>query len=510
MSRLLSLWNGFSLQQKGVLLGVLATTIAAFGWLATAPSRMPMSLLYGGLDDAAAGDIVAALDAMEVRAEVRGQAIYVPKSKRDSARLALARQGLPQQGQPGFELLDNIEGYSTTSEMFDAAYWRAKEGELARTIIATPGIKSVRVHLGVPKRTTFSRGVGAITASATVSMSRGRLAMQQATAIRYLIALAVPDLEPEQVAIIDAQRGVVLKPGAAGEAIPGAGASDRARRMEQKLLELLEARVGLGNARVSVALDIEHSGEIVSERILDPDSRILLSRDVSESTEIGAEGGGQVTVASNLPEGETRQNESQNERTETREKLSYQYSEINRQRRREPGAVTRLQVAVLLNESQTVEDSNGATSPKRTDEEIEAIRELVAASVGFNDERGDVVTVRVMDFHKDEISDGELFESGPAQFLSSNFISIIQVIVPALVVLALALFVVKPILSQAPPSAEQVLLNTASGAAADGEAVAIAKSPVDEMRAVASSNTDASSKILKQWLGETEEIKQLS
>ena len=498
------------MQQKSALFGVLAITVVSFGWLATAPSRAPMALLYGGLDDSSAGEIIAALDTMDVRADVRGRAIYVPKSQRDTVRLALARQGLPQQGQPGFELLDNIEGYSTTSEMFDAAYWRAKEGELSRTIIATPGIEAVRVHLGVPKKTTFARGAGTVTASVTVSMTRGRLGMQQATAIRYLIALAVPNLEPEQVAIIDARRGVILKPGAVEEEVPGASASDRAKRMEQKLLQLLEARVGPGNARVSVALDIEHSGEVVSERILDPDSRILMNRDVSESTETGVEAGGQVTVASNLPEGEIGQSGAQNERTETRETLSYQYSETNRQRRRVPGSITRLQVAVLLNEKQSDSENSDSQIAERTDEEVEAIRDLVAASVGYNDARGDVVTVKVMNFHQEKIEEGEFYEPGATYFLSSNIIAILQVIVPAIVILALALFVVKPILSQSTPAAEQVLLDAAPIAGVEDQDPAIAKSPIDEMRAVASANTEVSSKILKQWLGDTEDITQLS
>ena len=34
------------------------------------------------------------------------------------------------------------EPFSTTSQIFDAAYWRAKEGELARTILASPAVAS--------------------------------------------------------------------------------------------------------------------------------------------------------------------------------------------------------------------------------------------------------------------------------------------------------------------------------------------------------------------------------
>ena len=52
--------------------------------------------------------------------------------------MALAAKGLPAGGPAGYEILDNLSGFGTTSQMFDAAYWRAKEGELARTITGSP------------------------------------------------------------------------------------------------------------------------------------------------------------------------------------------------------------------------------------------------------------------------------------------------------------------------------------------------------------------------------------
>ena len=56
-----------------------------------------------------------------------------------------------------YELLDNLSGFGTTSQMFDAAYLRAKEGELARTIVANPNIKAARVHLARARSNPFSK-----------------------------------------------------------------------------------------------------------------------------------------------------------------------------------------------------------------------------------------------------------------------------------------------------------------------------------------------------------------
>ena len=131
-------------------------------------------MLYSGLDATAAGEVVAELEAEGVAFEVDGAAILVDSAARDRIRMALAAKGLPAGGPAGYEILDNLSGFGTTSQMFDAAYWRAKEGELARTITGSPDVRAARVHLANPVSQPFSR-TPAGSASVTVTMARGEL-----------------------------------------------------------------------------------------------------------------------------------------------------------------------------------------------------------------------------------------------------------------------------------------------------------------------------------------------
>ena len=139
--------------------------------------------------------------------------------------MALAAKGLPAGGPAGYEILDTLSGFGTTSQMFDAAYWRAKEGELARTITGSPNVRAARVHLANPVSQPFSR-TPAGSASVTVTMARGELERGQAEAIRYLVSSAVAGVTPEAVAVIDAAQGVVL----AGKDDPLTGAARRPER----------------------------------------------------------------------------------------------------------------------------------------------------------------------------------------------------------------------------------------------------------------------------------------
>ena len=504
MQNMLAIWNGLTNTRKAMLVGVVIVTFGAFALMISAASKPRLALLYAGLEPAAAGEILTALEGMDTIAEVRGDAIFVTASSRDATRLALAERGLPQQGQPGFELLDNMNGFATTSELFDATYWRAKKGELARTITATPGVKSARVHIAAPKTSSFARARRKARASVTVTMSRGVLDMQQAMAIRYLVALAVPELDEDQVVVIDAARGMLLKPGAAQPETFAGGAdeSDRIQRLEAGLLEILEAHVGAGNARVAVSIEVYRTHEKVSERVLDPQTRVLISRDAQDSQESDTASRSAVTVASNLPDGDANAapGGDKSQRAETRETARYDISSVERQRETAPGAVARVNVAVLVNE--TVDAETGEPNPRSPDE-LRNLKELVAAAVGYNEGRGDIIAVKSMPFQQVEEVGGIEATSGLTDHLRNNLGLLLQVAIPAIVVVILGLFVIRPVLRSSAAAPETLQIAAGVNEPANVEPLA-QSSPVDELRQIAATQRAKSTKVLKSWLGETE------
>ena len=448
MEQIVETWRRLEPRRRIILAGAVALTIVAVLALAQVATRPGMALLYSGLDPAAAGEVVGALEQMGVESEVRGDAIYVPGDTRDRVRLALAREGLPRQGHAGYELLDKLSGFSTTTEMFNAAYWRAKEGELARTIVASPGVRDARVHIAPPERRPFARGGDGASASVTVTMAGGALGRKQATAFRYLVALAVAELGPEQVAVIDSGAGVVLAPGTdAPAATAESEAAAREAKLKAELEELLAARVGRDKARVNVTVEVERAAETVTERRIEPESRVTIHSDTEEIRDSSSGSAGAVTVASNLPDGDAGEGEQRSSaRTETRERANYEYSEVERRTVREPGAVRRLSVAVLVDGITTTGPDGEPVREPRPAAELEALRELVKAAVGYDQGRGDTVTVESMAFQADA-TPGTLAESPSwRDALARNALTLVQLGVLALVVLVLALRVVRPLL----------------------------------------------------------------
>lgn len=449
MQQLLNAWMNLDMRRQ---ITVVVATVAMFlavltmSRIVAAPS---MTLLYAGLENGAAGDVVRSLEQRGVPFEIRGNSIFVESRARDQLRMTLASEGLPANSSRGYELLDGLSGFGTTSQMFDAAYWRAKEGELARTVAASPHVAMARVHIASTGSNPFQRGVTP-TASVSVTPNGAGLTTQQGKAIRFLVASAVAGLSPDDVAVIDANGTVI---GASDDDVPAAGADDKAQVLRDRVERLLEARVGPGNAIVEVSVDTVTETEEIRERRFDPEGRVAISTDTEERTSnSNEEGGGNVTVASNLPDGDAGGNETATSQdSETRERVNYEVSETERAVTRAPGAIKRLTVAVLV--SDVIEAADGETTP-RTDDELAALQELVAAAVGFDESRGDLITIKAMPLQSAEPM-GTAAESSLMDLFAFDIMSALQMAVLAIVTLILGLFVVRPILSK--PPAQQLL-----------------------------------------------------
>ena len=439
MQNVVSVWSNLSQGRRLAVVAAAIGTFAAVLALARMAASPDMSLLYAGLDGPQASEVLSALDQDGATYEVRGDSIFVEASRRDALRMTLAGSGLPSNSGAGYELLDNLSGFGTTSQMFDAAYWRAKEGELARTILASPAVRQARVHIANPAPGPFSRDQGT-TASVTLTTGAGSVSETTAEAFRHMVASAVQGLAVGDVAMIDASTGRLI--GGDGESSAASLTSDRAATLKANVERLLEARVGAGNAVVELNVETVTQSETIRERRIDPDSRVAISTDVEEITRSEqSSGGAGVTVASNLPEGDGQEGGgSQSQNSENRALTNYDVSETTREVEIQPGAVKRLTVAVLVDSAGL--DNGGEAG---TDQQLGDLRDLVASAVGFDAERGDTLTLKAMPFEPVEAA-GTAATTGPFQRLLVSPLRLLQIAVLALVALGLGIFVLRPIL----------------------------------------------------------------
>jgi flagellar M-ring protein FliF len=184
-----------------------------------------------------------------------------------------------------------------------------------------------------------------------------------------------------------------------------------------------------------------------------------------------------------------------------------------RQIEKRPGAVRKLSVAVLVNQIAAPPAEEGAEPTLRTPEELETLRTLVSNAVGFDEKRGDTLTIQTLPFQGPS-AEGTLAEANPIMdFLKANAMQGVQFLVLAIVTIALAMFVVRPLLASKgePASAEMAPMPEFQTApdfaqalpAPSSDAPPMPADPIVQLKELAANNADEAATLIKSWL-ETE------
>ena len=533
-----------AVRQIMLLVGIAGAVAAGFA--ITLWSQSPgYTTLYGDLAPTEAADVAEALRSADISYKLNSAdgSIMVPEAKLHDARLRLASQGLPQGSSAGMGMMNEQSSFGVSQFMESARYQHALETELARTIASIGAVREARVHLAIPKQSTFLRDQRSASASVLLQLFRGRsLEQDQAAAVVNLVASSVPNLSPKNVTLID-QFGTLLS--TTDEAAVDAQATSQfkyARRLEEtytrRIEELLTPLVGPGNIRAQVVADIDFTVSEETRESFDPARTVIRSEQTSEETRKGssANPSGVPGALSNQPPEAVANNAAgdapapgavdaagagqadavTNEPVNT-SRMSTRNFEVDRtisHTRPQAGIIRRLSVAVLVDDTPP-EGSTDAAAPD--DQAIARYTALVKEAVGFNEQRGDTVVVMTETFH----DAGPIEVAEPLPIWKQPMLrDILKQVLGALIVLAIAFGVVRPMLrgvlaGNSAAGGEYVgRVATASAAAqpmqpvAGGPAQSIAPPNYDEKVAAAKNITGHDparvAQVVKQWVAADE------
>ena len=453
--------------------------LGMLGFITTRISTSPLALLYTELDQHDSAAIAQKLDALKIPYQVdsSGSLIRVPSDQVGKLRMMMAADGLPKGGSIGYEIFDQKEGFGTTSFVQNINHLRALEGELARTISAMDPLQSARVHLVLPQRELFSHATQTATASIFLKTRNGAvLSREQIAAIQHLIAAAVPQLQPNQVSIVDDRGNLLARPSnTAGSGASGGSDDQDDMRIQfeqaqaRKIEDLLTQTLGYGKVRAQVSADLDFDRITTSSEIFDPDSQVVRSTQSVNENAATSEGGsaGSVSVANNLPATPQQLaggnaaggSASSNKNNRTEETINYEINKTIRNQTRESGQIRRLSVAVVVDGSyKTSDDGKTTTYIPRTEEDRTKIKELVRSAVSFDATRGDTVEVANMQFAQGDI--GKEQSGGASDLLMgvprADIFHALETIILAVIGLLVVLLVVRPILRKVLESAGTV------------------------------------------------------
>ncbi len=232
----------------------IAALVAAYLWL----HQPSYKVLYPKLSDRAGGEVMAALDKLDIsyRVSEANGAIEVPVNQLYVARFKLAAQGLPKPESGGAEVLDNSPLFGLSQFQEQMRYQRALEAELVRSVEALSAVETARVHLALPKSSPFLRDPPSATAAVVVQIKSGTtLGNDQVYAIRRMVAASVPRLKAAEVSVLDQEGRLLGSADTPAEAQRAALEAGLARRV----IDALAPWLGADKVKVQVTATLAGS-----------------------------------------------------------------------------------------------------------------------------------------------------------------------------------------------------------------------------------------------------------
>jgi len=469
-----------------VLMGFAVLLFVITYMTMNAPNYRPIMPGMNEADQQTAFEALKQAEFKPVLDSATGQ-ITVPTSRYHEARIFLASKGLPKTSNAGIDSLKDQSAMTTSQFMEQVRYTAAMEQELARSITQIDSIQSARVHLALPKQSVFVRDRTPPKASVVVTPFPGRfVSPTQVQALVHLVASSVPLMSTENVTVVDNQGKLITD--TTSEAALGltTAQTQHKQKMEdvyrQRVTQILVPIVGDANVRsqVNMSLDFtqtETTTEDFDNRKEGPKTR---SEALSEDKNTLKDASGIPGALSNTPPPAPTTNTnttstpaggSADKVTSTnRSTRNFELDRSVRHVKAATGTVERLSVAVVINERapQTKNEKGEPMDAKPnpyTEEEITRMQSLVRGVVGFNEARGDVVTVVQAKFEPEQV-----FDMSVPWYKDEIVVNNLKTGLLGLLFVAFIMMVIRPavmhFINPPPPPVDPALL---AGPLADGE-----------------------------------------
>jgi flagellar M-ring protein FliF len=410
------MWSRLLWPQRFTIIGFGFLGLVFIGSLVYFMNRVGYEPLYIGLNPEDASAVNAKLKDLKIDYKpvpgANGTDIMVAASPTEVAKLKLdlAGAGLGRSGRIGFEIFDKNQ-FGTTDFIDQVNLQRALEGELGRTILCLPEIFQARVHIFLPKDSVFSENQEDAKASVVLNLKKNaELPKSSVAGIKALLAGAVPELHTYNVSIVADGRLLAqsIESGDGARSEMETGQREQLQKdMANKVISILEPVVGQGKVHADASIDLDFNTTEQTEETYNPNPPVIMSQQKSE------ERAGNASVPSGIPGTQSNLNPpaaqsggSIPERIRQSEVTNYEVNKLFRHTVQPKGSVIRrLSVAVILDyksvNSKSKDGKPTTIAEPRSQEDLNAYRELVLAAVGYNQQRGDVVTIESLPFYKE-------------------------------------------------------------------------------------------------------------
>ena len=327
--------------------------------------------------------------------------IKTNKANVNVAKIKLVTSEAATSKHTGWEIFDK-SSLGTTNFENKVKYLRALEGEIGRSLESLSAVLSAEVKIALPKESVFTQRKVPPSASAVLTLKEGTaLTQKQISGIKSFIASAIPKLSPENIKLIN-QDGSLLEQ--TQEDIDSLKfiqhdkyKTQLERDYQDKITELLQPFLGSQRVVAKVSIELDFTKQEISQEIFEPEGTIR-SQQTTETASTGEETepqvGGVPGVQSNIedPNAQGGGKVSRSTKEEAKNVTNYEISKkVINQKDNAYATISKVTAAVTF-------DSSILEKLENKEEFFQSMNSIVKEAIGFQQQRGDSVTVKAFRF----------------------------------------------------------------------------------------------------------------
>lgn len=381
-------WQNLSTLKRVIFILGSLTIIAVSGSAYYLMNRTEYGVLFSNLSEQDAGTITQNLQEQNITYKLsdNGKTILVEQDKIAEYRISLAVDNKLPNSSTGFELFDNT-GLMTTDEDRKIMYQRAVTGELQRAIESLSTVSKAKVLLVMPDNSVFSEKSKDSTASVVLTLKSASISETAVQGIVNLVSGAVEDLSPENIKVVDSNgRTLTTSTDENGQV---SSVSNRyieikknyEKDLENKLDTILQKIYGTGNYQLSINLDLNFDST-ESTKVTYGDTAIRSENVQASGSQEDVQQAQNGTVEDNVTNvtGDNGNANKAFDRSVNNEVDQETTKTVNA-----PSSIRRLTSSVVI-------------SKALSGEEQENLQNIIQSAIGYNEARGDVLSIQGIDF----------------------------------------------------------------------------------------------------------------
>ncbi|MEZ8121622.1 flagellar basal-body MS-ring/collar protein FliF [Vibrio splendidus] len=396
------------------------------------------------------------LDLQKIEYTLEGNTISVPASEFNSLKLNMVRAGLNQERNAGDDILMQDMGFGVSQRVEQERLKLSRERQLAKAIEQMKQVRKAQVLLALPKQSVFVRHNQEASASVFLTLKTGtNLKQQEVDSVVDMVASAVPGMKTSRITVTD-QHGRLLN---SGSQDPMSAARRKEHELERNQEQALREKIdsilipilGFGNYTAQVDIQLDFSAVEQTRKRFDPNTPATRSEYTLEDYNNGNTVAGIPGALSNQPPADasipqdvaqmkdgsmTGQGSVHKEATR-----NFELDTTISHERKQSGTVNRQTVSVAIKDRQSLNPDTGeVVHTPIPASEINAIRQVLIGTVGFDENRGDLLNVLSMQFAPqvtDVVADVPIWEH-------PNFNDWVRWFASALVIIVVVLVLVRP------------------------------------------------------------------